>query len=180
MAPELTIQASRPRTEIARDPEDASLSDAVQAVFPRETENMFLVWNGVYVPIGYKSDFSFMIDDVLDLADAMLASPSGHTTIHWPSNTFASTWDVRWDAGLGTIDARWFDLVGGTEGLLAASGSMRVHADDFLAEWKLPLEIVARALREAGYDERQVPRLALLDDVLARLPRYGRLYQHAR
>jgi hypothetical protein len=178
MATEFVIQSSNPRAESTWEAEDASLSDAIQSVFPLGTERLVLAWNGIYVPLGYKYDVSLMVDDVVDLATEILAESTGSKEIHWPSNTFAAVWDVRWDAGYVTVSGKWTRVLGGTEALLTASGSIRVPIAEFLGEWKRPLELVADALRRAGYGEEQIPRLAVLDDVVRRLPQTGQLYEH--
>lgn len=115
MTSSFAIQASQPRTEASYDPDDESLCDAVQSTFPLRTESMLIVWNGVYIPLGYKCDVSFIVDDGLDLLDAMLTSATGRRTIHWPSNTFASSWVVEWDPSNVVIEATWRAVVGGTE-----------------------------------------------------------------
>lgn len=177
MATEFVIQSSNPRIELTWEAEDNSLSDAIQSVFPLRTERMVLTWNGIYIPLSYKYDVSFMVDDVVDLAMAMLTHSTGSKEIHWPSNTFAAVWDVRWEAGYVSVIGEWTRVVGGTEALLAASGAIRVPVAEFLGEWKRPLELVADALHRAGYGEVQVPKLALLDDVVKRLPQPGQLYE---
>jgi hypothetical protein len=178
MATEFFIQTGNPRTEPSWEADDASLSDAIQSVFPLRTEDLVLVWNGIYVPLGYKYDVSFMVDDVIDLAAEMMAERTGGKEIHWPSNTFAAVWDVRWDAGHVSVAAKWTRVVGGTEMLLAASGSIRLPVTEFLGEWKRPLEVVSDAMHRAGYSASQIPRLAVLDDVVRRLPQTGQLYEH--
>jgi hypothetical protein len=141
---------------------------------------MILVWKRVYIPLGYKYDVGMMVDDVLDLLNAMFGHATGTREIHWPSNTFAAIWDVRWDAGKVSVASRWRRVLGGTEALLAASGNVSVTVDEFLCEWKRPLELVDDALRQAGYRSEQLPRLSVLNEVIARLPRGGQLYPSAR
>lgn len=176
MTTSFEIQTGQPRTEAAHDPEDESLCDAIQGAFPLRTEHMFMVWNHVYIPLGYKYDVSLIVDDALDLVDAMLSEATGLRTIHWPSNTFASSWTVEWRGALVTIQATWSCVLGGTESLLNASGPVVLPVDEFVAEWKRPFELVARALREAGYSEHQIPRLAVLESVASRVRKHGRLY----
>lgn len=176
MTSSFAIQASQPRTEASYDPDDESLCDAVQSTFPLRTESMLIVWNGVYIPLGYKYDVSFIVDDGLDLLDAMLTSATGRRTIHWPSNTFASSWVVEWDPSNVVIEATWRAVIGGTEAMLEASGPVTGPVDAFTCEWKRPLEIVDAAVRSAGYSEQQIPRLALLSSVAKRIPGYGQLY----
>lgn len=176
MTSSFVIQTSQPRVEPSFDPEDRSLSDATQSVFPLFTEDMFVVWNHIYIPLGYKYEVSFVIDDALDLVEAILTNMVGRHTIHWPSNTFASSWVVEWCPSRVSIEATWRSAPGGTESLLKESGPVEVPAEAFTAEWKRPFELVSGAIRSAGYSELQIPRLRALDSVWSRIHTYGRLY----
>ena len=120
MADRFDIQAGYPRSLKKFDPEDKSLCDALQTVFVTNTEKLLLCWNAVYVPVSYRYDFSLLIEDVVDLCDAILASPNGSRHIEWPSNTFQATWELRWTGQTISIHATWRTVLGGTEGLLTA------------------------------------------------------------
>jgi hypothetical protein len=170
MSYRFTIQASSPRALKEFDPNDTNLSDAIQTVFPLETECAILVWNWVYVPLSYKYDFSMMIDDVIALIDAMQVEPSGRRTIQWPSNTFACTWKVEWDARVTTVEADWVSVVGNTEAMLAAVPKIVVESSGFVEEWKRPLEAIWGGLTSAGYTSK----LLGLDHLMATVSKIGR------
>lgn len=170
------IQAGSPRTEPSYDPHDESLSDAAQASFPPHTESMIIVWNRVCIPLGYKYDVSLVLDDALDLVVAMTTEAASTRTVHWPSTSFGASWTVTWADSMTTIHATWRSIVGDTEKLLRDSGPIAVPVESFVAEWKRPFEIIARAIRGAGYSEQQIPRLATLEHVCRQIPRYGELY----
>jgi hypothetical protein len=176
MAVEFIIQASRPRMLRANDPDDDTLSDAIQTIFPMDTERAILVWNHVYVPLGYKYDVSLMADDIVQICDDILSNMDGTRLIHWPSNTFAAVWKVVWTSGVVSVEAQWNRVVGGTESILAGRPSISIPTQDFLAEWKGPLDVVCAALKIAGYTPEQITELHRLKNVVARLPRYGQLY----
>lgn len=179
MATEFFIQSSNPCSSSECDADDASLSDAVQTVFPMETERMIMIWSGIYIYLGYKYDVSLMVDDIIDLCNDILQTKDGRRCVHWPSNTFAAVWDVAWDSSAVIVNAQWNRVVGGIEAILASKPSISVPRADFLAEWKRPLEIAEGALQRAGYKPEQIPRLVALHDLVARLPQYGRLYSDA-
>jgi len=178
MAIEFIIQASNPRALRNRDLDDETLSDAVQSVFPMGTERAILVWNNMYVPLGYKYDLSLMVDDVIGLLEVMMASSQSKRRVSWASNTFASVWDIEWGSGKVSVQTQWNRVVGGTESILMGKPSVSVPEEDFLAEWKRPLEIVRDALRGAGYIHQQIPQMRRLEQVVVQLPRYGCLYQN--
>jgi hypothetical protein len=177
MAENFLIQASSPRGLPLRDAEDASLSDAIQTVFPLKTEGMYLIWNGISVPLSYKYDVSLMVDDVLHLLAQMLGHATGYESIDWPSNTFAATWEVRWGAGHVVVVSDWRHVAGGTRDLLGASGSIQLDLVHFMREWRRPLEVVAEALQKAGYEDHQILGLSVLRDTLRNIVGQGELYQ---
>jgi hypothetical protein len=179
MATEFFIQSSSPRSSLNCDPDDASLSDAIQTVFPMDTERMIMVWNYVHIPLGYKYDVSLMVDDIIVLCNDILRAQEGRRRVHWPSNSFAVIWDLVWDAGTVAVNAQWNRVVGGTESVLASKSSISIQRVDFLAEWKRPMEVVENALRMAGYTPEQIPRLVDLHNMVVRLPQHGYLYPEA-
>ena len=71
------IQASNPRISYTVMPEDETLSDAVESAFLSDSENAILVWNYVNVPLSYKYDISYMIDDILNLLSSGQKMESG-------------------------------------------------------------------------------------------------------
>jgi hypothetical protein len=174
---EFLIQASNPRPLRAHDPDDESLSDAIQTVFPLDSEWAFLVWNGVYVPLSYKYDLSLMVDDIVWMLEEMLLRTTGNRVINWPSNTFSATWEMTWNEGVVKVSARWDCVLGGVEALLRGRPTISVRKSEFIAEWKTPLMIVEQTLRLAGYATDQVPSLMRLSAIIAKLPEKGVLYR---
>lgn len=170
-----SIQASNPRALSSFQAEDEGLVDAIQTVFPLESEFAFIIWNWVYVPVSYKYDFSLMIEDVINLLEAMMAASNGELAISWASNTFSATWKVSWEQET-TVAATWDSTLGDTASLLRERSSLTVPTQDFIAEWKRPLELVGNALVTAGYKARELPGLERLVRVSQRIPRYGVLY----
>ncbi|MBK9260816.1 MAG: hypothetical protein IPM54_13480 [Polyangiaceae bacterium] len=171
------VQASNPRRLTAFDADDQSLSDAIQTVFPLEAEYAVLVWNWIYIPLSYKYDVSLMVDDVIGLIDAVLSNSTGKRVIEWPSNTFSATWNVEWSAETTTIDAQWHSVLGETESILALRPKLVVATVDFISEWKRLLEIVANALKDAGYRFEHLSGLRQLDEIIGKLHHDGILYR---
>ena len=147
-----TLQASNPHVRTVHDAGDTNLADAIQTVFPLETESAILCWNWIHIPLSYKYDWSMMIDDVLGLVDVMLSEHSGNRVIQWPSNTFASTWRIGWTAEMTTVEAEWISVSGDTEAILAERPRVVLGSPEFISEWKRPLEVILSALLSAGYD----------------------------
>ncbi|AUX36279.1 uncharacterized protein SOCE836_084860 [Sorangium cellulosum] len=154
------------------------MSDAIQTVFPMETERAILVWNHVYLPLSYKYDISLMVDDIVKICEDMLLMNHGTRLVHWPSNTFAAVWDIAWEPMVVSVEAQWSRVIGSTESILACRPRISISREDFLAEWKAPLDVVLVALETAGYTPKQIAELHRLKTVVAQLPQYGHLYRN--
>lgn len=176
MAIEFIIQASCPRALTAHEPDDESLSDAIQTVFPLATERAILMWNRICVPLSYKYDISELADDILRLLESMLAGGRGALVVEWPSSSFAAKWTITWTDATTAIQAEWTSVSAGIESVLASRGHIEVPTREFLAEWRSLLVVVERALAGAGYTEAQLVGLEQLRRVIAELPGNSELY----
>jgi len=176
MATNFFIQAGYPQSLSVSDRSDENMSDAVQTVFRADTERAILAWNRIYVPLDYKYDLSLMVDDIVDLIEQLNNHTSGHQSVHWPSNTFSSEWALTWADDTLEIHSRWACVIGGTVDLLNKNCKLELAKAEFMAEWRRPLNKIACALESAGYDNAQIAGFDRLKNVVAMLPRPGRLY----
>jgi hypothetical protein len=83
-----TIQVGNPWSHRVFDGEDNTLSDAIETIFPLETESAIMNWNWICIPISYKSDLSELVEDVLSMFLAIERAPKGTWKNHWISTTF--------------------------------------------------------------------------------------------
>jgi hypothetical protein len=130
------IQASDPQPSNLVSPEDLSLGEAMETIFPLTTEFALLAWNDVYVPLTYKYDLSVMIDDIMKMLNKVVSIDDGTATICWPSNTFSSQWTLTWSTSGLSIAAVWESVIGGTEGLLNRVAYLEIDKNEFLFAWK--------------------------------------------
>lgn len=131
---EFAIQVSNPSS--FGEVEDAeSIGEAIETIFPLNTESAFLIWNHVYVPLSYKCDVSLILEDVVFLVKKVSASQVGSTTIYWPSSTFRAKWEVAWKEGNVVVEARWESVIGSIESLLNQHPRISVPKNTFLSEW---------------------------------------------
>lgn len=179
MSSDFRMQASRPTHRRANDTEDETLCDAIQSVFPLDTENAYMVWNGVHIPLNYKYTISFMIDDALLILEKLVAEESGEMSVQWPVQEFAASWQLRWEGHDLTVEADWGAVGGGCDTLLGQHSTLKVDKFMFAAEWKRVLGIVLRALLDSGYGEQQLPDLIRLQHVHESIRGAGVLYQEA-
>jgi hypothetical protein len=154
----------------------ADLADAIETIFPAETEDSILWWNRIPVRMNYKYDLSVLIDDVLPLLNALVESDTGINEVHWGSSSFQGTWKVTWNREKLKVQAIWGNVAGRYEDLLNGRAELELGRDDFLAEWKTLLCKLRTAIAESGIkieDDSSVCELAKIDDSI---PRLGCLY----
>ncbi len=172
------IQASNPRFIKSINYDDESLSDAVESVFPLNTENAMLVWNYISVPLSYKYDISYMLDDIVDLLGVLQSQKCGKKTIHWLPDTFRCDWEVSWDDGKIEIQAHWECTVGHLEKILNEHETISLTVMDFESEWKEILYVVIRGLKNCGYDKKKIGGMENLLKQYERISNSGILYQN--
>ena len=177
MSADFWIQASCPKWTTKASQEDDTLCDAIQTIFPLDTEVALLVWRNVYVPLNYKYCVSFLVDDIIAMIDQLMGAADGRWKLEWPSNDFAATWEFQWHDDHLEIDTQWRVVVGGTEDLLRQRPKLEISLAAFLGEWTKLLVTVLEALRAAGYDEATLPRLKQLAQGAAKVGRVGKIYQ---
>ena len=128
------------------DYEVEDLSEAIESIFPMDTKDALLVWNGEYIPINYKYDLSVLIDDLLPLLTEILNEDSGSYKVEWASDTFNADWTLDWAENRITIMAQWHDVLADIENLRNNS-HIAMGLVLFLQGWKGLLGKVIDALR---------------------------------
>ena len=129
------------------------------------------------MPLNYKYDVSFMIDDLMDLLDRLLAEESGHMRIEWPSTTFFAKWEVGWTPEQVQIESQWESVRDYLLEPLNQSGPVRVGKKAFSAEWSRLLEIVMESLKSSGYRTEVLPGMTELQNLLSSSQGRGYLYE---
>lgn len=174
----LYIQASHPRTLRPESVEARSLSSAISRLFAADTEDAVLTWNAIPVLLGYRYDLAVMAPELLDMLEACTAAPDGDHTASFASSSFTVQWRLSWRAGLLDITSQWLAIRGNYERLLAQHSKLSLPVAELLAEWKAPLELIVRAVDDAGVHlvdgDDSLDRLRRLT---AAIPEYGKLYR---
>ncbi|MBC2256441.1 hypothetical protein HCB46_13390 [Listeria ivanovii] len=171
------IQANTPRKTGIFESDDYDLSTAIETIFPMLTEDAILVWNHIYVPLSYKYDISCMMEDIIKMINSIRLSLSGELEIRWPSNTFESTWHIKWEAGVITVTAFWETVVGDTVDLLNAKNKLTMETGKFMNEWKLLMSNVLEALLFSGYNANELCGMNKLIDEYNAIKGLGVLYE---
>jgi len=171
------IQASNPRFQDSINIYDESLSDAIESVFPLNTENAILVWNYISIPLSYKYDISYMIEDILQLLDELQNKEKGELRINWLPDTFRCDWLIKWSAENMEIQSKWEGTVGHLENILNQKSNMQLSKTLFISEWKRVLGIVITGLKSCGYSEDKIQHMAQLIERYESINEEGQLYK---
>lgn len=165
------FQASNPQPSSLVSPDDSSLGEAIETIFPLRTDFALLVWNNVYVPLTYKYDISIMINDIILMLDSVAVKEEGSITVVWPSNTFRTQWTLSWSATDLAITTTWESVLGGTESMLNRVPSLSLDKNTFLLEWKPLLNKIRDSILMNSGNMDTKDMLEVLDSVLSKLPR---------
>lgn len=174
---EFYIQANNPRTSNNINDNDESLSEAIESAFILNTESAILVWNYICIPLSYKYDISYMIEDLLELLYCIQNIEKGEKKIHWLPDTFRCDWSIAWNHGQMEIISYWECTEGHLEGLLNEYPKISVSVKYFMSEWKEVLHIVLRGLNRCGYSESRIKGMKQLLEQFNRIEGRGILYQ---
>jgi len=171
------IQIGNPVVISRVDEDDENIAHALETIYPMLTESLYMQWNWIHIPIGYKYDLSWIWEDIMDLLKKLLESDKGKCKVTWPSNTFRVDWDVSWSNNRIEITSTWHDVAGKVEDLLNKNNRIEMPLEAFLAEWKALLRKVLESLEKAGYDEKQLPDIKETKEVESKIAGMGILYQ---
>lgn len=150
------IQASNPRFQNITNYNDECLSEAIESVFPLNTEHAILMWNHISIPLSYKYDISYMVNDILIIINAIQKQNVGKMKIHWLPDTFRSDWLIEWNNDEVQINAQWECTMGHLEFMLNQKNSIRLSKVDFVNEWKEVFGVLIRGLKHCGYDKSKI------------------------
>jgi hypothetical protein len=168
-----TIQASRPRVG-APDPDDETLGEVIESIFPMDAEQAYLVWDRIHIPLSYRYDIGTVIDEILEVVERVATDPTGTLSVAWPSDSFRTDWTLSWTAERIDIAANWHSVGGFVIDLLRARPRVAIARSAFLAEWARLLAVILDAMAAVGLDQHLGAEQ--LRRALAMVPGTGRLY----
>lgn len=171
------IQANNPKTQYTADCNDNTLADAIESTFLLNTENAILMWNYIGIPLSYKYDISYMMEDILVLLNALQNTENGKLRICWLPDTFRCDWTIRWNMEKLDIQSHWENTVGHLEVLLNEKSYLSVKKDNFIKEWKSILGKVIVGLKNCGYEEKNIKGMKKLIQQYESINGNGMLYK---
>lgn len=172
-----SIQASNPRFQNIINQEDECLAEAIESIFPINTENVILTWNHISIPLSYKYDVSYMVNDILMLLSTIQRADMGEMTIQWLPDTFRCDWLIQWNGNEIQIESRWECTVGHLESILNQRKHISLLRNDFVYEWKEVLGVVIKGLKECGYHKAKIKYMNELIEQYEKIKKSGVLYR---
>jgi len=166
------IQASYPKNNTAFCIVDEKISEAIETIFPMMTEDAILIWGTSYIPLNYKYDISYMIEDIISMLKILRENQNGELKIDWPTSTFACQWLFAWHNKILTISSKWR-----SESRMSSNLSdLEINVHEFTYEWKKVLEILIENLESCGYNIDNLKDMKMLCNEFHLIKSYGLLY----
>lgn len=132
-----------------------SLSDALEDVFSSESGLLVMQWNGLFVPLSYKYDVSWMTRDAIGMVEQLMDG-AHEVEVNFPSSGFNADWRVLVEGDRVVVHAEWRDVVGSLLDLLRDRSPLTYDRDAFVAEWQNLFSVVQTAIDFAGLDRALV------------------------
>lgn len=160
------IQISNPEILCIIDDNDTNIEEAIQTIFPLETEYAFLIWNHIFIPLSYKYDISLMIKDFTLIYKFLKDEKKEYMQLHWVSNTFASLWELTKKGDFIEIKTSWNSVIGKLESLLNAHSAMRIESTLFAKEIQNIIAFIKASLESVGYSSENLDDFLLLKECI--------------
>src|SRR5688500_17807207 len=131
------IQVSNPKIIKQNNVLAGDVGHAIFLIIPSNTEDAFMNWQGIRIPISYKYDMCNITLDILYMLDEILSSDDGFYEHGFSSNTFSAYWDIKWDTRINKvwIKAKWDSISADFGGILDYKNSLEIEINQFLSEW---------------------------------------------
>ncbi|MBL7997878.1 MAG: hypothetical protein JNL32_04485 [Candidatus Kapabacteria bacterium] len=142
-----------------------SLDDAIESIFPLETEHLVLIWNEVIIPLSFKYDISLMVLDFIKIFQFTKDNQSSRLEIHWASNTFAAIWNFEKSKYSVNINTVWRSVIGGTEDILNVKNKNEVSIDNLQKEIMKLLRFLKYAIEKSGVNSNLIEDFEKLREI---------------
>lgn len=158
----IKIQLSNPILLNVYDEDDETIEEALQTIFPLDTELAFLKWNYIYIPLSYKYDISIMITDIIRLYEFIYNKTSNHLLINWSSNTFLSTWNIYKEDNTIKVKSAWHEVSGRLKDLLNLDNEAISNVSELGGEIEKLILFIKLSLEKNGYNSDTLSDFYLL------------------
>lgn len=171
------IQASNPVNNSEYDINDTKIMEAIETIFPMRTEMVIMVWNHICIPLSYKYDISYMVDDIINILKELVAKKEGCIKVNWLPDTFCCQWVVKWKENIVKISAIWNNVIGDILEPLNSNSDISMNKFDFINEWEQVFYNIKKALQECGYNDINLEDMSQLIQINSLFTNKGILYQ---
>ncbi|MDH6310483.1 hypothetical protein M2451_004011 [Dysgonomonas sp. PFB1-18] len=152
----IKIQISNPELSFVKNKDDASIEEALESIFLRNTEYAVLIWENLFIPLSYKYDISIMAKDFIKILEFIEGTDS-KIEIHWASNTFSSIWYLtKLQNGELEIKSLWVCVLGELRELLTKKSNICVTQIAFSKELRKMLFFLKDCLDKCGYTANEL------------------------
>lgn len=161
----MIIQISNPTVLKNYDEDDETIAEALQSIFPHDTEMAFLKWNYIYIPLSYKYDISIIAVDFINLYEFLHDSRKEYLVINWPSSTFVSKWEIFKDGHNLKIVSKWEEVLGEVSGLLNSDNILLIKTNELYLELEKILLFLKKSLEINGYNNNNLLDFYLFEKI---------------
>lgn len=130
--------------------EISNLENAIESIFPLETEYLILIWNYIFIPLSYKYDLSLMVLDLIEVLCFLERKGDEELDLHWASNTFACVWKLKKMDTSVSIKTTCENVRGGVKTLLDNCNEVSIGSSELKTEIKKLLLFLKQSLEKSG------------------------------
>ncbi len=146
----IKIQISNPNLLNLKNDNDSNIEEAIETIFPSDTEYALLIWDNIFIPLSYKYDISKMISDFI-LLEKFILSKEKYIDIYWASNTFSSIWKLERNQNMINIQSKWNCVLGGLTDLLNCKSEITIDSNQLRIELLSMLNFLKLCLDKCDY-----------------------------
>lgn len=159
-----------------------SIEEAYKDIFQYNKEYAIILWCGIPVRLSYTEDVPSIAEDVINMLSLLIKeNVDNSASVIFETSNLNVEWNLIWGREFIEIKSEWKKITGGYEDALNLLHSVKMPKQDFLCEWKLLLEQLARALQDAEANIRNKKAMRVLkdlNDLIALIPKRGKFYRY--
>lgn len=154
-----------PKINCEKDNFDSSLGEVIETVFYDFNDSFEINWNGVIINVSYKYDLNIIVNDIFEIMAIIRNNNSGSFNVHWPSNTFLSTWNLNWADGYLEIEGIWTTVDSNIDELNSKK-KLIISTSTFQLEFLKLLSYLYSTLIKCGYTKKEIKDMSILEDIV--------------
>lgn len=154
------------------------LSEAIEMLFPMDTDDAIIDWDGYKLSLSYKYDISVIIDDVLYMFKKLIKGEDKNIVVAFGSNTFSVDWKIECVSETLKINSKWTSVVGNIEPELNLLPDMEIPKDSFIENWIQILLTINQAIGKTQITMKDSSAIDQLKEIVQMYNIKGELRGH--